>query len=49
MKTIEDLEKKINSELNTKINSSNIKYNQIYINIDENDLLDVILFLKTNS
>ena len=49
MENLQNLEKKINSELNTKINSSNIKYNQIYINIDENDLLDVILFLKTNS
>jgi NADH-quinone oxidoreductase subunit C len=43
-----DLEKKINSELNTKINSTNIKYNQVYIEIDKEDLLDVVLFLKTN-
>tara|TARA_B100001250_G_C19677638_1_gene734370 strand:- start:263 stop:853 length:591 start_codon:yes stop_codon:yes gene_type:complete len=48
MKTVEDLEKKINSELNTKINNSKIKHNQIYLNIDEKDLLDVVLFLKTN-
>ena len=43
-----DLEKKINSELTTKINSTNIKYKQIYIEIDKEDLLDVVLFLKTN-
>ena len=49
MKTIEDLEKKINSELTTKINSSIIKHGHIYLNINEQDILDVILFLKTNS
>ena len=43
-----DLEKKINSELTTKINSTNIKHNQVYIEIDKEDLLDVVLFLKTN-
>ena len=31
MKTLEDLEKKINSELTTKINKTEIKYNQLYI------------------
>jgi len=49
MRSIEDLEKKINSELTTKINSSKIKHGHIYINIDEKNILDVILFLKTNS
>ena len=49
MKSIEDLEKKINSELNTKINSSKIKHRLIYLNIDETDLLDVMLFLKSNN
>jgi NADH-quinone oxidoreductase subunit C len=43
-----DLEKKINSELTTKVNKTNIKHNQIYIEIDKNDLIDVTLFLKTN-
>ena len=43
-----NLEKKINSELNTKINKTEIKHNQIYIEIDKDDLFDVILFLKTN-
>ena len=48
MYSLQDLEKKVNSELNTKINSSKINHNQIYINIDSNDLIDVILFLKNN-
>ena len=48
MKSLVDLEKKINSELNTKINQTEIKYNQVYVEIDKEDLVDVILFLKTN-
>jgi len=43
-----DLEKKINSELTTKINSTEIKHNQIYVKIDKEDLIDVTLFIKTN-
>ena len=43
-----DLEKIINSELTTKINSSKIVHNQLDISIDQEDLLDVITFLKTN-
>ena len=49
MKKLEDLEKLINSELTSKINSSKINHGQIYLNINENDLIDVVLFLKTNS
>ncbi len=48
MELLQKLEKKINSELNTKINSSKIKHDQIYLNIDSNDITDVILFLKNN-
>ncbi len=48
MDLLEKLEKKINSELNTKINSSKIKHDQIYLNIDSHDIIDVILFLKNN-
>ncbi len=48
MYSLQDLEKKLNSELNTKINSSKINHSQIYINIDSKDLIDVILFLKNN-
>ena len=49
MKSLEDLEKIINSELTTKISSSKIKHEQIYITINEHDLMDVIFFLKTNN
>ena len=48
MKNLIDLEKKINSELTTKINKTKIKHNQIYIEIDKEDLIDVLLFVKTN-
>ena len=48
MKTLIDLEKKINSELASKINTTLIKHNQIYIEIDKEDLIDVTLFFKTN-
>ena len=48
MNSLVDLEKKINSELTTKINGSEIKYNQLYIEIDKDDLIDVTLLLKTN-
>ena len=48
MKNLIDLEKKINSELGTKINSSEVKHNQIYLDIDKEDLIDEVLFIKTN-
>jgi len=48
MNSLSDLEKKINSELTTKINDSKIVHDQLYLTIDNEDLLDVILFLKTN-
>ena len=48
MKNLVDLEKKINSELNTKINQTEVKHDQLYVEIDKEDLIDVTLFLKTN-
>ena len=48
MITLTDLEKKINSELTTTINSTLIKHSQLYIDIDKDDLFDVVLFIKTN-
>ena len=48
MKTLVELEKKINSELTTKIKESKIKHEQVYIDLDKKDLIDVILFLKNN-
>ena len=49
MENLNSLERTINSELTSKIISSNIKHNQIYISIEDNNLAEVILFLKTNS
>ena len=49
MKNLTDLEKKINSELTTKVKSSKISHNQIFLSIDGEDLLEVILFLKNNN
>ena len=49
MKSLNDLEKKINSELTTKINSSKIKHSHIYLNIDSHDLVEILLFLKTDN
>ena len=48
MNSLSDLEKKINSELTTKINDSKIVHYQLYLSIYNEDLYDVILFLKTN-
>ena len=48
MKNLLDFEKKINSELATKIKKTEIKFNQIYIEIDKEDLADVVLFIKTD-
>ena len=48
MINLTDLEKKINSELTTKIKKSEIRHDQLYINIDSKDLIDVTLFIKSN-
>ena len=48
MINLKDLEKKINSELTTKINDSKIKHKQLYLNIDSEDLISVVSFLKSN-
>ena len=48
MQNLTDLEKKINSELTTKIKKTEIRHEQLYINIDNEDLLDVTLFIKSN-
>ena len=42
------LQKKINSELTTKIKNTVIKHNQLYIQIEKENLIDVTLFIKTN-
>jgi NADH-quinone oxidoreductase subunit C len=43
-----DLEKKINSELTTKIKKSEIRHEQLYLNIESKDLVSVSLFIKSN-
>ena len=48
MINLTDLEKKINSELTTKIKKSEIRHDQLYINIDGEDLVNVTLFIKNN-
>ena len=48
MKSLIDKEKLINSELATKIQNSFIKNNELTIEINENDLIEVIQFLKSN-
>jgi len=47
--SLSNLEKKINSELTTKINSSRINHNQLEIQINKDSLLDVVIFLKKNN
>ena len=49
MNNLHDLEKKINSELATRIKFSEIKHEQLYININCDDLIDVLVFLKNNT
>ena len=48
MKRCVNLEKKINSELATKIKKTEIRHDQLYINIESEDLLNVTLFIKNN-
>ena len=48
MKNLSNLEKKINSELATKVKSTKIKHKNIYISIENENLLEVIAFLKND-
>ena len=45
---LKDLEKKINSELTTNIKSSKIKFNQLVIYSEIENIFEVISFLKNN-
>ena len=47
--SLTNLEKKINSELTTKINSSSVKHGQLEIQINKDSLFDVVIFLKKNN
>ena len=46
--TVNDLERTVNSSLTTTIISSEINFGQLFINIDSENLISSILFLKTN-
>ena len=46
--SLTDLEKLINSELSSKVKSSKIENNELLIETVENELLDVVQFLKSN-
>ena len=48
MEITQNLEKKINSELTTKIKNSKINHEQLYITIDHENLIEVLIFLKSN-
>jgi NADH-quinone oxidoreductase subunit C len=48
MINLTDLEKKINSELTTKIKKSEIRHEQLYLDINSENLIDVTLFIKSN-
>ena len=46
--TVNDLERTVNSSLTTSIIKSSINFGQLYIDIDIENLISTILFLKTN-
>jgi len=46
--SLKDLEKLINSELSSKVKSSKIENNELLIETEENELLEVVQFLKSN-
>ena len=46
--SLKDLEKLINSELSSKVKSSKIENNELLIETEDNELLDVVQFLKSN-
>ena len=45
---LQEIEKLINSELSSKIKNSSIDNEELLIEIDENNLVDVVQFLKSN-
>ncbi len=46
--TLSDLEKAINSGLTTAVKKSEINFDQLFIDINNEDIISSILFLKTN-
>ena len=47
-KNLKSIEKLVNSELSSKIQNSLIEHDELLIEINENDLIDVVQFLKSN-
>ena len=46
--TVNDLEKTVNSGLTTTIKKSEINFNQLFIEVNVEDIIATVLFLKTN-
>ena len=46
--TVNDLERTVNSSLTIAVKKSEINFDQLYIDIDVENLISIILFLKTN-
>ena len=47
--TVSDLEKTVNSGLTTAVKKSTISFDQLFVDVDIEDLSSTILFLKTNN
>ena len=48
IENLQKLEKLINSELSSKVQNSSIKNGELLVEIDENNLIEVVQFLKSN-
>ena len=48
MTSLKEIEKIVNSDLSTKIQKSIVENDELMIEINENELIEVIQFLKTN-
>jgi NADH-quinone oxidoreductase subunit C len=48
LENLKKIEKLVNSELSSKIQNSLIEHDELLIEINENDLIDVVQFLKSN-
>ena len=46
--TVNDLEKAVNSGLTTAVKKSEINFNQLFVDVNVEDIISTILFLKTN-
>ena len=46
--TVTDLERTVNSGLTTTIKKSEINFDQLFIDVDTENIISTILFLKTN-